>query len=30
MDCNGFGCAVDEMEKRNPTEKEINYQTEMS
>lgn len=26
MDCNGFGCAVDELLPRNPTENEINYQ----
>lgn len=30
MDCNGFGCAVDEINKRNPTEEEINYQIQLA
>ena len=31
MDCNGLDCAIDEMDERNPTEKEFNYsnQTEL-
>ena len=29
MDCNGLGCAIDEMEDRNPTEKEINYDNQI-
>jgi hypothetical protein len=27
MECNGFGCAVNDLEPRNKTENEINYQT---
>lgn len=30
MDCNGIGCAVNDLLPVNPTTKEINYQTEMS
>ena len=26
IECNGFGCAVNDLEKRNDTEKDINYQ----
>jgi len=29
MECNGFGCAVNDLEKRNETENEINFQTEL-
>ena len=29
MDCNGFGCAVNDLMPRNETEFEINYQTEL-
>ena len=29
MECNGFGCAVNDLEPRNKTENEINYQTSL-
>ena len=29
MDCNGFGCAINDLIPRNETEKEINYQTSL-
>lgn len=29
MECNGFGCAVNDLEPRNKTEQEINFQTEL-
>lgn len=29
MDCNGLACGVTDLDERNPTEKEINYQTEL-
>lgn len=29
FECNGFGCAVNDLQPRNETEKEINYQTEL-
>lgn len=28
-DCNGFGCAINDLNSRNETEKEINYQTSL-
>jgi len=29
MDCNGLACGVTDLDERNPTENEINYQTEL-
>ena len=29
MDCNGLSCGVTDLDERNPTENEINYQTEL-
>lgn len=29
MDCNGFGCAVNDLQERNETENEINFQTSL-
>ena len=29
MDCNGLACGVTDLDERSPTEKEINYQTEL-
>jgi len=29
MECNGFGCAVNDLQPKNKTENEINYQTEL-
>jgi len=29
MECNGFGCAVNDLQPKNETEKEINYQTSL-
>lgn len=30
MDCNGLDCGVKDLDERNPTEKEINYQLELA
>ena len=29
MDCNGFGCAVNDLQPINETDKEINFQAEL-